>query len=167
VDRSLGESRRAVEVTKGALTDGPESSAVAKACSELESAVLTPIAYEGEDMDFSRKYADMPPELLMPAYQMLTKHMTEQSNLILQDRLKNGLYDEKFYSGGEKFEEFKGSGDGKPVTVGFSTQPSGGGTVVKTVQFSKEEYPEFRALQLEYAWLHNRLHSLQICKCNG
>ncbi|MDZ4773329.1 MAG: hypothetical protein SGI72_09370 [Planctomycetota bacterium] len=143
------------------------SSPVAKACNDLEAAVLEPRAYEGEDMDFSAKYASLPPEMLMPAYQMLAKQIGEQGNQILKYRLSNGLDEQKFYSPGDKQEELKGPPDGKPVTWGFSTEYSAGGALVKTVEFSREEYPEFRALQLEYAWVHNRLHELKLCKCNG
>jgi hypothetical protein len=135
---------------------------------DWQQAVLTPLPYAGEDMDFSAKYANVPPEMLVPAYQLLTKHMTSVGQDILKERLKSGRYEEKFVQEGGSPEEVRGSADGKPLTVGFSTEHvSGGGSRVKKVEFSKEEYPEFRSIQLEYAWLHNHLHSLQLCKCGG
>ena len=109
----------------------------------------------------------MRPELLLSAYHIVQKHMTEESNRILKDRLARGLFEQRFAASGENREEFNSSSDGKPHTIGYQTEQMNGGMLIKTVRIEKEEYPEFRVIELEQAWLHNRLHALGLCKCGG
>jgi len=118
----------------------------------------------GEPSSLEEKYAGLSSDKLVVAYNDAVKRRLQLGNELLKQRWRNGGYEERFVADGARSPEFRGRPDGSPITVGFQMEPTGGGSLVRTVDLSSAD-PAYRQIELEADWLHKRLHALSACAC--
>ncbi len=126
--------------------------------SEEVKSVSTPeIARSAEaPADLEKKYAGKELGDLMVALQeVMATHGVERKRLI-DERWELGLYDQQFVPDGAPNLPAPRAPDGSFPSYGFRTEPTAGGTIVKTSVLWPEEYPEFAALERELKWLRAR-----------
>jgi hypothetical protein len=129
-------------------------------------ATSTPVPEILDETALEQKYGRLDTTELLKAYQSVRNERKAEGDRIARRVWQEGPFDEQFYPEGATPPENKSSPDGKPVTLTYQMEPVSGGTIIRTAKLSDPvRYPEFRALELETDWLHQRLHKLNACTC--
>ncbi len=117
-----------------------------------------PVAVDDEN-GYAAKYEGTTLEGIYAAMALVKKRVKEQEQAIIQQRLRDGLYEEEVLAEGEEGKPVVGNSKGMTSIGGTQERLPNGMMQVRTVKIPAEEYPEFHLAQAELWWLMKYLRS--------
>jgi hypothetical protein len=114
------------------------------------------VVWDGRDESFAAKYRSATADELKAAYVKIDAEYERERRSIVDERFKQGLYEEAAV-GDEKSQLGVTSQSNGPVSFGWAQDTHGTSLVNKWTVIPAEEYPQFRALGMEWAWLDRQV----------
>lgn len=110
---------------------------------------------------YEAKYKNLSDSEVIAALRLLAPIQEAERQRIVDERLAAGMFEEHVVNAGENIPSPKLE-DGTMPSFGWSLEPMGEKTMVKITIIRPEEYPEYHGLELEVAWLRNKVHALGV-----
>ena len=140
-------------------------SSVCEAFATLSKALHDYPLYNGDDSSFSEKYHGATAEQLQAALVIVRARTEKERKRIVEERIREGLYEEVVHASDAKPIEVKASSGGGPLSFGFVTEHQGGFARTKQTTIPADEYPDFRNLELEWVWLIRQVRGQGLSDC--
>lgn len=144
--------------TRMEVSGGEAVRALGQATAALESAKV----YERDDRTLEQKYAGASLGQLLAAESLLAESRDRERGRIGAELIANNkLTIVTRAVGGDSPTPQSSNADGSPVTSIQVFETVNGNVVEKAAVVSGEEYPDYRALELEVWWLQCKVHELK------
>lgn len=137
--------------------DGAGASALTAAADEPTSAKVD----ERDSRTLDEKYAGATLGQLMAAKCLLEERQTVERDVIARELMAAGKLTEVPQNPDGGHVVMKGSSDGSPVSTVSAWKLVDGVNVVSAAVINGEEYPDYRALELEVWWLEGKIRKLK------
>lgn len=146
------------EVPSGMNTPLPLT--VREAVASLTAAIRKNPIWDGSETLLAQKYEGLNVGELRAAYDVVKVECDRERQSIVDQKFKLGLYDVVSSGSNDAAPEIKTKPNGGPVSFGFRQEAQGSTVITKMTTISPDEYPAYRALELEWAWLDRQISSM-------
>jgi hypothetical protein len=159
--------RASVDQRESAVTEAPRPAdsppplTVREAAQLLTTTIRKNAVWDGSEELLAQKYSGLNAGELRAAYDVVKGECDRERQTIVDEKFKLGLYDVVSSGSDNPAPEIKTRPGGGPLSFGFRQEVQGTTVISKVTTISPEEYPAYRALELEWAWLDRQVNSMK------